>query len=133
MDIVGIGTNIVECVRIGRLIERHGEAFLERFFTPREIRACRDRADATRHYAGQWAAKEAVLKALGSGLARRVCWTDVEVRPTAGRTWRVHVGGAARDRAEALRVADVLLTISHCRSYATAYAVAVRRDGRGGA
>ena len=71
MDIVGIGTDIVECLRIGRMIEQHGELFLTRIFTEREIRYCQERKRAMEHFAGRWAAKEAVLKALGVGLAAR--------------------------------------------------------------
>ena len=80
MEIVGIGTDIVECVRIARMIERHGELFLTRVYTDREIRYCRARRRATEHFAGRWAAKEAVLKCLGSGWRKGLCWTDMEVR-----------------------------------------------------
>jgi holo-[acyl-carrier protein] synthase len=123
MEIVGIGSDVVECVRIGRMIERHGEAFLERVFTPREVRQCRQRSGPAEHFAGRWAAKQAVLRCLG---ARGVSWTDVEVRHDPSGGWVVHVGGAARDRAQALRLSNVLLTIAHCRAYATACAIAVR-------
>ena len=64
--IVGIGTDIVEVVRIGNMIERHGELFLNRVFTEDEVRYCQRRKEYTQHYAGRWAAKEAV-KALESG------------------------------------------------------------------
>ena len=70
MDIVGIGTDIVECLRIGRMIEQHGELFLTRVYTEREIRYCQERKRAVEHFAGRWAAKEAVLKALGVGWRR---------------------------------------------------------------
>src|SRR5438445_69147 len=80
MDIVGIGTDIVECLRIGRMIEQHGELFLTRVYTEREIRYCQARKHAMEHFAGRWAAKEAVLKCLGTGWSRGVAWTDVEIR-----------------------------------------------------
>ena len=70
MDILGIGTDIVECLRIGRMIEQHGELFLTRIFTEREVRYCQERKRAVEHFAGRWAAKEAVLKALGVGWRR---------------------------------------------------------------
>ena len=63
MAVLGIGTDIVECLRIAQMIERHGELFLNRVFTPREIEYCSARKAATQHYAGRWAAKEAILKA----------------------------------------------------------------------
>jgi holo-[acyl-carrier protein] synthase len=126
MEIVGIGTNVVECVRIGRLIEQHGELFLGRVFTPREIRHCRTARGSTEQFAGQWAAKEAILKCLGIRPSRNASWTDVEVRSDAAGSCTVHVGGIAKDRAQHLHVADILVTIAHCRAYATAYAIAVR-------
>ena len=67
MDIIGIGTDITECLRIARMIERHGELFLNRVYTPTEIRYCQSRKQATQHFTGRWCAKEAVLKALGTG------------------------------------------------------------------
>lgn len=126
MQIVGIGTDIVECVRIARMIEAHGELFLTRVYTAREIRYCQARKHSTEHFAGRWAAKEAILKCLGTGWRRGICWTDLEVRNDDDGAPRVHIGGGARDVAEKLRISDILLSISHCRAYATAYAIAVR-------
>ena len=68
MDVIGIGTDITECLRIARMIERHGELFLGRVYTPEEIRYCQSRKQAIQHFAGRWAAKEAVLKAFNSPL-----------------------------------------------------------------
>jgi holo-[acyl-carrier protein] synthase len=126
MEIVGIGTDIVECVRIARMIEEHGELFLNRVYTEREIRYCQGRKHATEHFAGRWAAKEAILKCLGSGWRRGVCWTDMEIRNDATGQPRVHVCGGAKEQAQSLRIADILISISHCRAYATAHAVAIR-------
>lgn len=126
MDIVGIGTDIVECLRIGRMIERHGELFLTRVYTEREIRYCQARKHATEHFAGRWAAKEAILKCLGTGWRRGIAWTDMEVRNDLNGKPAIHMCGAAKEQAQALRIADILLSISHCRAYATAHAVAVR-------
>jgi holo-[acyl-carrier protein] synthase len=133
VEIVGIGTDIVECLRIGRMVEEHGELFLTRVFTEREIRYCQARKRTTEHFAGRWAAKEAILKCLGTGWRRGLCWTDVEIRndPTGRPT--VLLAGAAKDAAQTLRVTDILVSISHCRAYATAYALAVtgtRRKGK---
>src|SRR6516225_6964306 len=105
MDIVGIGTDIVECLRIARMIEEHGELFLTRVFTEREIRYCQGRKHSTEHFAGRWAAKEAILKCLGTGWRHGIAWTDVEVRNDFEGQPRVHMGGAARDHAEQLRIA----------------------------
>ena len=86
MSVLGIGTDITECLRIAQMIERHGELFVGRVYTPAEIDYCRARRMATQHFAGRWAAKEAVLKALGTGWRRGVSWRDVEViNGAAGR------------------------------------------------
>ena len=80
MAIVGVGIDIVECLRIAQMIERHGELFITRVYTDAEIEYCTTRKAATQHYAGRWAAKEAVLKALGTGWRRGIGWRDIEIR-----------------------------------------------------
>jgi holo-[acyl-carrier protein] synthase len=127
MSVIGIGTDIVECLRIAQMIERHGETFLRRVYTDHEIGYCSSRRQATQHYAGRWAAKEAVMKALGVGWQRGVNWRDIEVRnqPSGGPT--IALGGGARDLIEQLGVGEMLISISHCRSHATAYALAMER------
>ncbi len=126
MEIIGIGSDIVECMRIGRMIEQHGELFLTRVFTEREIHYCQERRHAMQHFAGRWAAKEAVLKCLGTGWRRNISWTELEIRNDPSGQPRVHVCGAAKDHVRELRISDILITISHCRAYATATAIAVR-------
>ena len=127
MEIIGIGTDIVECVRIGRMIEQHGELFLGRVYTEREVRYCQARKRAVEHFAGRWAAKEAILKCLGTGWRRGLCWTDMEIRNAAQGQPQVYLCGAVKEAAQHLRIADILISISHCRAYATAYAVAVAK------
>ncbi len=129
--IVGLGTDIVEIVRIGRMIERHGELFLNRVYTPDEIRYCQKRRESFQHYAGRWAAKEAVMKTLGTGMARGVSWQDIEVCTLKSGQPTLNIRGGARDFAEKLGVDEILITISHCRAYATATAIAVRQEGQG--
>ncbi|HEY7157411.1 MAG TPA: holo-ACP synthase [Gemmataceae bacterium] len=126
MEIVGIGTDIVECLRVGRMIEEHGELFLLRVYTEREVRDCQSRQRATEHFAARWAAKEAILKCLGLPWRRGLSWTDMEVRLEANGKPRVMLCGAAKDIACGQRISDILLSLSHCRAYATAYAIAVR-------
>ena len=125
MQIVGIGTSIVECVRIGRMIERHGELFLARVYTASEIRFCQARRHVTEHFAERWAAKESLLKCLGKERRQGLAWTDLEVRTLPDGATKVYVCGLAKERAKALQVSDILLTMSHCRAYATATALAV--------
>ena len=125
MNIIGIGTDIVEVLRIAQMIERHGELFLGRVYPPHEIEYCSSRKAATQHYAGRWAAKEAVLKALGTGWARGIAWQDIEVHNEPGGKPLIRLGGGAREVCEKLRISEVMISISHCRSHATAYAMAV--------
>jgi holo-[acyl-carrier protein] synthase len=129
MEILGIGTDIIECPRIGKMIEQHGELFLRRVYTEREIRYCQSRKHATEHFAGRWAAKEAILKALGTGWSRGISWTDIEIRNGMTGQPRVLVGGGAKEAARERGIGDILISISHCRTYATAYALAVGRGG----
>jgi holo-[acyl-carrier protein] synthase len=126
MDIVGIGTDIVECLRIGRMIEQHGELFLTRVFTDREIRYSQSRQRATEHFAARWAAKEAILKAIGASGRRGLCWTELEIRHDPGGRPRVLLAGAIKEIARQQQVGDILLSLAHCRAYATAYAIALR-------
>jgi len=126
MEIVGIGTDIVECLRVGRMIEQHGELFLTRVYTERELRDCQARKRATEHFAARWAAKEAILKALGTSWRRGLAWTDIEIRFDDTGKPQALLTGAVKDVALALRVRDIHVTLAHCRAYATAYALAVR-------
>lgn len=125
MEILGIGTDIIECPRIGKMIEQHGELFLRRVYTEREIRYCQSRKHAIEHFAGRWAAKEAILKALGTGWSRGIAWTDLEIRNNASGQPRVLVCGGAKEAALLRGIGDIFVSISHCRTYATAYALAV--------
>jgi holo-[acyl-carrier protein] synthase len=127
MNILGIGTDIVECLRIAQMIERHGELFITRVYTPREIRYCQRRKAATQHFAGRWAAKEAVLKAVGTGWRRGISWRDVEICNVAGGKPIVVIRGGLREIADEMGIGQVLISISHCRSHATAYAIAIDR------
>ncbi len=135
MNILGIGTDIIECPRIGKMIEQHGELFLRRVYTEREIRYCQARKHAIEHFAGRWAAKEAILKAIGTGWSRGIAWTDLEVRNAPGGQPKVLVGGGAKEAARERGIGDIMVSISHCRTYATAYALAIgleRKDRANG-
>ena len=123
--VLGIGTDITECLRIARMIERHGELFIDRVYTPEEVRYCQSRRQLTQHFTGRWAAKEAVLKALGTGWRRGISWRDVEIRNEPGGRPVVALRGGLRDLVQQLGVVELLVSISHCRSHATAYAIAL--------
>jgi holo-[acyl-carrier protein] synthase len=122
--IIGIGTDIIECLRIAQMIERHAELFINRVYTPLEIQYCQSRKQATQHYAARWAGKEAVLKAMGTGWRRGISWRDIEIHNDPRGRPLVALRGGARDVVEELGITDMHISLSHCRSHATAYAIA---------
>lgn len=124
MQIIGTGTDIIEVLRIAQMIERHGELFINRVYTEHEIEYCGTRKAATQHYAGRWAAKEAVLKALGTGWRKGISWRDIEVHNEPGGAPKVRLRGGARDVLEKSGIRAMHISISHCRSFATATAIA---------
>ena len=124
-DVIGIGTDITECLRIARMIERHGELFINRVYTPEEVHYCQSRRQSTQHFAGRWAAKEAILKALGTGWRRGISWRDVEIRHEPGGRPVVALRGGLRDLVQQLGVVELLVSISHCRTHAIAYAIVI--------
>ena len=124
--VIGIGTDIIECERIGGMLQKHGDEFLRRVFTQREIDYCTDRKMAELHYAGRWAAKEAVLKVLGTGWAKGIQWTDVEVVNLASGAPSIVLLNRALEIAEELGIQQVQVSISHCKAYATAFAIGLR-------
>jgi holo-[acyl-carrier protein] synthase len=125
MNIVGLGTQVMECARVRKLIDKHAEAFLLQVYTPREVRHCNGKAQSTEQFTAVWAAKEAVFRCLGTTWKRGTLWTDVEIVCENGGGPRVVVTGATADLVATRRVGDVLLTMAHCRAFATATAIAV--------
>lgn len=124
MRIVGHGIDIVEVARIARALEAHGDRFLERCFTTAERAYAADRKRRDEHLAGRFAAKEAVLKALGTGWVSGIAWTDVEVvlLPTGQPT--VALRGRAAEVAASLGASRWFLSISHTQTHAMASAIA---------
>jgi holo-[acyl-carrier protein] synthase len=128
MNVIGLGTDIIECLRIAKMIEKHGELFLQRVYTEHEVGYCSSRKAANQHYAGRWAAKEAVLKAMGTGWSRGIRWRDIEVKVELSGKPNVYLHGTAKEICNELGIADIMISISHCRSHATATAIAVGED-----
>ncbi len=124
-SVIGIGTDIVEVSRIDEMIQRHETTFLERVYTRAEIDYCAGRKAAAQHFAGRWAAKEAALKALGTGWARGIHWTEIEVRNDPGGQPRLELAGAARRYADDQGIREMKISISHCNSFAVASVVAI--------
>ncbi len=126
MTVRGIGIDLVPIPRMRQVLERWNERFLTRVFTDDEIAYCRRRKDPVPHFAARFAAKEAGLKALGTGLRLGVSWRELEVRRERGGPPMLVLRGRSRDLARARRAADrMLLAISHDGDYAIAQAMLV--------
>jgi len=120
MSILRHGIDLVECDRIARLIANHGQRFLDRVLTAAEQDRARSFHDPTPFVAGRWAAKEAILKMIGTGWRGKITWTDMEVLPdTAGRPLARLSGETARV-AQSMGVTQILVSITHTRQHAAA-------------
>jgi holo-[acyl-carrier protein] synthase len=127
--ILGHGVDLAEVQRVRRSVERFGDRFLERVFTPAELAYAGDGPRRDEHLAARFAAKEAVLKALGMGWAQGVGWTDIEVaREASGRPVLV-LHGKAREVAVALGVRRWHVSLTHTGTMAMASVLA---EGEGG-
>jgi holo-[acyl-carrier protein] synthase len=124
--VVGVGTDLAEIARIAHSIERFGERFLARVFTPHEIAYCQRKKHAAESFAARFAAKEAGAKALGTGISRGVGWLELEVTREPGGRPRLELRGRAAERARELGVRRVSLSLTHSRD--TALAVVVMED-----
>ena len=121
--IVGLGVDIAEVPRIQAAIERRGEAFLRRVFTPDEIAYCERFKNRFERYAGRFAAKEAAMKALGTGWRRGIRWIDLEVvREQSGRPTLALAGEAAKIAA-GLGVKRISISITHTEAQALAQVI----------
>ena len=112
--------------RVGESIERWGERFLRRVFTEGEIAYCRRKHDSVSSFAARFAAKEAAMKALGTGFSQGVFWTGIEVVRRHGPPGIVFHGGAAA-RLEAIGGTGSLLTLTHSQELAIAHVILFRR------
>jgi holo-[acyl-carrier protein] synthase len=121
---VRIGVDIVGVDRMRRLVTE-SSGVEDRVFTPRELAYCRGKRREPDHLAARFAGKEAVLKALGTGLGRRMSWTDVEILPGRGGRPRVHLHGAVAAFTQRNGISDVDVSLSHSAGLAVGQAVAV--------
>lgn len=122
--IVGTGIDVIEVDRMRTMLQKHGARFVDRVFTTDEQALAPTAADPTPFYAGRWAAKEAVAKALGTGIGEKCAWKDIRVlRGPAGEP-QLSLHGDAAQTAAARGIAQVHISISHDRGLACALAVA---------
>ena len=121
--IVGLGVDIAEVDRIEAAIGRHGQSFLKRVFTPAEITYCERHRDKFVRYAGRFAAKEAAMKALGTGWRKGIHWRDIEVTNQPGGKPTLHLSGVASEFAQRLAVKSISLSITHSGNLALAQVI----------
>ncbi len=121
--IVGTGIDITEVARIAAAIERFGERFLRRVYTEREIEYCRSKRNASERFAARFAAKEAGMKAIGTGLRRGVTWQDVEVTHQPGGRPTIVFTGKAAEFAAKLGVKHIALSLTHTEHTAMAQVI----------
>lgn len=121
--IVGTGVDICEVPRIAQSIARFGDRFLQRVFTPEEIRYCQSKKNSTERFAARFAAKEAAMKALGTGQRQGVIWKSVEVAHAPGGRPILRLSGTAAEIAQKLGVSRTSLSLTHSESTAIAIVI----------
>ncbi len=122
--ILGIGNDIIEIDRIRKSIDVHGLRLLSKLFTTKEQDYCLTHKDPVPHFAGRFSAKEAVVKALGTGFGEHASWLDFEILNNAHGKPSVHFSLEMEKRLEGT---SVLISISHCQLYVTAFAIWVKK------
>ena len=125
MNVRGIGIDLAMITRMRQVVGRWDERFLRRVFTDTEIAYCRRRRDPIPHFAARFAAKEATLKALGTGLSMGVNWRELEVRRERGGPPTMVLSGRCRAIAEARGGDRVLISLTHDGDYALAQAMLI--------
>jgi len=125
MSVIGHGLDLVECARIAKVFENHGVRFLDRILTPAEQERAKQYKDPIPFIAGRFAAKEAILKMIGTGWRGGIAWTDMEVLPdTLGRPVVTLSDETARLAAQ-LGIQWILLSITHTEHQAAASAIGI--------
>lgn len=118
-----MGLDIAEIDRIEAAIARHGQAFINRLFTPGEAEYCERFHNRYERYAARFAAKEAAMKALGTGWRHGVRWRDIEVAREASGKPTLRLAGVAREFADRLGVRHISLSITHSGNWAVAQVI----------
>ena len=119
------GIDLVDFPRIEQMIERHGDRFVSRVFTVAEQAYARANRSPVEKYAGRFAAKEAVLKLVGTGWRGKIAWTDIEVVNNSAGQPQVTLSGEVKEIAERLKIKQISMSITHTANFAIASAVAV--------
>jgi holo-[acyl-carrier protein] synthase len=118
--VLGVGIDIQSIQRMEQVMARGKQRLILRTFTPTEVKYCRRQKKPCQHFCGRFCAKEAFFKALGTGWAKGLAWTEVEiVRQNSGQP-KIKLTGRAADLAARARVKKIWLSLSHSREYAAA-------------
>jgi holo-[acyl-carrier protein] synthase len=125
MEIVAHGIDLVDCPRIEKMIQRHGERFVKKVFTAAEQAYAEKNKNEVEKLAGRFAAKEAVLKLVGTGWRGKIAWTDIEIINNAAGQPEVNLNGEVRIIAEQLGIKHISVSITHTANFAIASAVAL--------
>jgi len=128
MSAIAHGIDMVDCERLGRSIARHGRRFLERVFTAAELEYCDARKRRLEHLAGRFAAKEAVMKVLGTGWRAGMAWTDIEVTNDPMGKPEVLLSGRCQELADRMGLDRILISITHVERHAVASAIGCGRE-----
>ncbi len=129
MEIVAHGIDLVDCPRIEAMIERHGERFIERIFTAAEQAYAGAKKNEVEKLAGRFAAKEAVLKLMGTGWRGKIAWTDIEITNNSSGRPEVTLSGEVEKIAGKLGIKHISVSITHTANFAIASAVALAEKG----
>ncbi len=125
MEVIAHGIDLVDFPRLEQLVERHGDRFVDRIFTAAEQAYARKNRNAIEKYAGRFAAKEAILKLIGTGWRGRIAWTDIEVTNNSAGRPQVTLSGEVKEIADKLGIKHISISITHTANFAIASAVAL--------
>jgi holo-[acyl-carrier protein] synthase len=125
MEVVAHGIDLVDCPRIKEMIKRHGERFLDRVFTAGERAYATANKNKIEKLAGRFAAKEAVLKLMGTGWRGKIAWTDIEIINDSTGQPKVTLDGEVKKIADGLGIKQISVSITHTANFAIASAVAI--------
>ncbi len=128
MEIVAHGIDLVDCPRIEAMVERHGKRFIERVFTATEQAYVEANKNGIEKLAGRFAAKEAILKLVGTGWRGKIAWTDVEVINNSSGQPEVTLSGEVEKIAGKLGIKHISVSITHTANFAIASAVALTQS-----
>ena len=128
MQIIAHGIDLVDFPRIERMVEQHGERFVNRVFTPTEQGYAESNKNSIEKLAGRFAAKEAVLKLIGTGWRGKIAWTDIEVVNNEMGQPEVKLDGEVKKIAQSLGISQISVSITHTANFAMASAVALTQS-----